>query len=163
MISDSATTFDAAIPSTSLSLPASAHVPGTGTEPDWPPLEAAKVTALQVTTDKTWADNLAYIYGFVLLRAGFYWEAHEVWERVWLACPPNSRERALLRALIQITNAKLKCRMGRPRAASRLIVQAQHDLADLKVAKDETYMGVVVVDLSVELEECAAELRERLW
>jgi hypothetical protein len=48
-----------------------------------------------------------------------------------MACPPNSRERALCRALIQLANARLKARMGQPRAAARLRTQAGAILAEL--------------------------------
>ena len=160
MIEVKATAFDAAMPSTSFILPARAHVPGTGSEPDRPPLEAAKAMVLPVTVEKTWTTNHTYIYGFTLVRAGFYWEAHEVWEAVWLASRPNSRERSLLRALIQTANAKLKCRMQRPRAASRLIAEAQHELAELGVARGELVMGVDVFELLAELELHAVELSE---
>ena len=42
--------------------------------------------------------------GLALYRAGYFWEAHEAWEPLWLAAPPNSRERALLQGLIQLAN-----------------------------------------------------------
>lgn len=58
--------------------------------------------------------------GMALYRAGFFWEAHEAWEPLWLAAPPNSRERALMQGLIQLANGWLKLRMGKPRAAARI-------------------------------------------
>ena len=58
--------------------------------------------------------------GLAFLRDGFFWEAHEVWEPLWMAAPPNGPERCLLRGLIQAANAGLKRAMGRPRAAARL-------------------------------------------
>ena len=122
-MTDKPPAFDAAMPSSSLALPSTPHVPGTGSEPDWPPLEAAKAIVPAVTSDADWADNQAYIYGFALLRAGCYWEAHEVWEPVWLASPPNGRARTLLRALIQTANAQLKLKMSRPRAVVRCPMQ----------------------------------------
>lgn len=151
-----ATQFDVAIPESSLGLPRNAHVPGTGTEPDWPPLETAKAQALDVTTDETWPQNEAYIYGFALLRAGFYWEAHEVWEVVWLACAPNSRERSLMRALIQTANAQLKIEMDRRPAALRLLDEAQRDLNEVRCAP--TLMGVSTALFAEEL----MAIKERL-
>jgi hypothetical protein len=64
-----------------------------------------------------WQDNAAYLYGHRLLEAGFYWEAHEVWEAVWMNCRPNSTEKVLLQALIQQANARLKRKMGKVNAA----------------------------------------------
>jgi hypothetical protein len=134
--------FASAVPASPLALPSHAHIPGTGTEPDWPPLEAAKAMAADPTTDKNWQHNQAYIYGFALLRGGFFWEAHEVWEVVWLNSAPNGLERSLLRALIQIANAELKAAMGRYQATRRLIDEAQRDLDEL--AGSDMLMGVSI-------------------
>ena len=134
--------FDAAIPSSALPLPRNAHIPGTGTEPDWQRLMAAKSMVPEITKVAEWRDNTPYIYGFALMRGGFYWEAHELWEPVWMNCPPNSRERSLLRALIQTANAKLKIAMGRQHAAERLMAEALRDLVE--VGDVATLMGVEV-------------------
>ncbi len=58
--------------------------------------------------------------GLALYRAGFFWEAHEAWEPLWLAARPNSAERALLQGLIQLANGWLKLRLGREQAAGRI-------------------------------------------
>ncbi len=58
--------------------------------------------------------------GMALYHAGFFWEAHEAWEPLWLAAAPNSRERALLQGLIQLANGRLKLAMGRAAAARRI-------------------------------------------
>jgi hypothetical protein len=67
--------------------------------------------------------------GLALYRAGFFWEAHEAWEPLWLAALPNSRERALLQGLIQLANGWLKQRLGRARAALRIAALAEAHLA----------------------------------
>lgn len=108
-----------------LVLPRHAHVPGAGAEPDRAPLEAAKARVARPVTDAGWEQNEPYRYGAALCLAGYFWEAHEVWEAVWLACPPNARERRLLRALIQLANAGLKLKMGRVQAARRLLGEAE--------------------------------------
>ena len=63
--------------------------------------------------------NAAYETGWRYLDAGFHWEAHEVWEPVWMACAPNSAERQFVAGLIQIANSRLKAAMGRGQAARR--------------------------------------------
>ncbi len=45
--------------------------------------------------------------GFALYHAGFFWEAHEAWEPVWMDLPPNAPEKAEMAALIQLANARL--------------------------------------------------------
>ena len=61
-----------------------------------------------------WAHALA------LFRAGFYWECHEVLEPLWLSAVRDQRERAFIQGVIQLANARLKRRMGRPKASARL-------------------------------------------
>ena len=62
----------------------------------------------------------AFRYGVDLFNTGYFWEAHEVWEPVWMALAPNSRERCACQALIQGANACLKLRYGRGKAFARL-------------------------------------------
>ena len=62
----------------------------------------------------------AWLAGWELLDAGCFWEAHEVWEAVWMALPPNSAERRFVQTAIQLANGLLKQKMGRPKAALRL-------------------------------------------
>ncbi len=66
-------------------------------------------------------ETRAWAYGLAFLQEGFFWEAHEVLEAVWLACPPNAPERLMVQAVIQRANAGLKRRMGRERAVVRLL------------------------------------------
>ncbi|MGB7206139.1 MAG: DUF309 domain-containing protein [Anderseniella sp.] len=126
-------------------LPTHAHVPGTGTSADIGPLNQAKAMAPAVTLADGWQENKAYLYGHDLMSAGFFWEAHEVWEAVWLVAPANSAERVLLQALIQRTNALLKHKMGRPNAGKRLDAMVETlmlDLASRLPAQKKSFMGV---------------------
>ena len=66
------------------------------------------------------SQSRAYLFGFELFDQGFYWEAHEVWEPVWLALPDSAQEKFFVQALIQTSNAYLKLRMEKPKAALRL-------------------------------------------
>jgi len=120
-------------------------------------MEHAKSLVPTVTTAAKWRNNQTYIYGFAVQRAGFHWEAHEVWEPVWMAAPPNSRERILLRALIQMANAHLKIRMNRPAAAVRLFAEVRSELASLIGSNGPSCMGVNLVQLS---KDSAADQRE---
>lgn len=73
-------------------------------------------------------ETLAWQMGCAFLREGFFWEAHEIFEAVWMACPPNTPEKLLVQAIIQRANAYLKREMGQDRATARLI-QASEQLA----------------------------------
>lgn len=62
----------------------------------------------------------AWLAGWQFLEAGYHWEAHEVWEAVWLALPDGTADRRFVQAAIQTANAALKLRMSRPKATLRL-------------------------------------------
>lgn len=135
-----------------ISLPSHAHVPGSRSKPDLVPLEHAKDLAPDVTKAQDWQDNVPYLYGHDLMRAGYYWEAHEVWEAVWLATPANSPERLLLQALIQKANARLKSAMQRDNAAARLHTQVEELRLDLIArlgGQMDKYMGVGIDNRNV--------------
>lgn len=102
-------------------LPAEPHIPGQTPRPEVSPAFEAAASAPPRTVPEDWAAHAAYLYGFDLYAGAFFWEAHEVWEPVWMGAPPNGRARALLQGLIQLANACLKLRMDRPRAADRLL------------------------------------------
>ncbi len=89
------------------------------------------------------AGNAAWLYGLTLLRKGFYWEAHEVLEPVWMAAPPNSAEKAMAQAVIQLANAALKLDMGKPKAAARLAGMVAY------LAAQAGRQGVVVLGVQV--------------
>ena len=132
-----------------INLPSQTHVPGSGSAPDLAPLEHAKGLTPAVTKADDWQDNVPYLYGHDLMRAGYYWEAHEVWEAVWLATPANGPERLLLRALIQNANAKLKSGMRRDSAVARLQAQVEELRLDLVArlgGRTKEYMGVGIAN-----------------
>lgn len=124
-------------------LPAMPHVPGATPRPD----ESQAIfriarTAPAPTDAARWRDNSAWMAGLRLYRAGFFWEAHEVWEAVWAHARPNSPERMLAQGVIQLANAGLKQRMGRPGAALRLAELARAHLDDVAGGASHRVMGL---------------------
>jgi hypothetical protein len=100
------------------------------------------------TNPKAWRENAAYLAGFRLYEAGFGWEAHEVWEPVWMHATPHSAERYLLQGLIQLANARLKFAMDRDRAGQRLLQIASGLLEEASFAAEpKVLMGVNVKTL----------------
>lgn len=61
-----------------------------------------------------------FLFGVDLHNAGYWWEAHEAWETVWLKTMPNTSVRHGLRGMIQVANAHLKLHQEKPRAVARL-------------------------------------------
>ncbi len=101
-------------------LPPHAHVPGANRRHDEGLFDAFRTTVRPGMSAATLAQSPAFRAGLRFHRAGYHWEAHEVWEAVWMACPDDSAERALVQGLIQIANARLKIAMGKPKASVRL-------------------------------------------
>ncbi|PSL18699.1 DUF309 domain-containing protein [Shimia abyssi] len=67
-----------------------------------------------IETSDRWQLALAFMH------EGFFWEAHELFEPIWMSLPNGSADRALVQGLIQLANAGLKQRMGRNNAVARL-------------------------------------------
>ncbi len=109
-------------------LPAERYVPGHGRASDHAFFAAIKAQCPAHVSDANWRSTPPYLFGFDLYAAGYFWEAHEVWEPVWMACAPNSRERALTAGLIQLANGCLKLVMRRPKATMRLLGEASAQL-----------------------------------
>jgi hypothetical protein len=61
-----------------------------------------------------WETSSAYLRGVELFNAGYYWEAHEVWESLWHAHGRRGAIAQVVQALIKLAAAGLKVREGRP-------------------------------------------------
>ncbi|MDG1209842.1 MAG: DUF309 domain-containing protein [Paracoccaceae bacterium] len=125
----------------SLPLPTHKHIPGQNARH---PEDAFDWIRDQAATE---AGNAAWLYGLRLLREGFYWEAHEVLEPVWMAAAPNSAEKAIAQAVIQLANAALKLDMGKPKAAVRLAGMVEA-LASDAARGGKSVLGVEVAVVS---------------
>ncbi len=123
-----------------------AHVPGANPRHPDGTFDAIRDSALQPTTSSAAAANPAFQAGLNFLETGYFWEAHEVLEPVWMNAQANSPERFMVQALIQIANAALKRMMARPKAAQRLCMIAR-DLLDRAGAPDKEVMGLRVAAL----------------
>ena len=98
------------------------YVPGQTARHDEALFDAFK-DANDSTPTEALAESVAFRLGGVFLHEGYFWEAHEMLEPVWMACPPNSAERIFVQALVQLANAGLKTCMGRSAAAERLYAE----------------------------------------
>lgn len=123
-------------------LPPWPHRPGQNARHAEDLFEPIKASAGQGMGAGELARSDAWRAGWRYLEAGYFWEAHEVWEAVWVACPPNSAERRYLAGLIQIANAKLKAAMGKHDAAARILLLAAEHLAEARArCSDGALMG----------------------
>ncbi len=125
-----------------LTLPDEAHLPGRTPRPPealFAPLIDAVSSEM---TPQELADCDAFHAGRAAFDAGYYWEAHELWEAVWMCLPPAGAERLFMQGLIQLANVGLKRRMGRIQAAERVLMRADSALAEVRHRADGPVMGV---------------------
>jgi hypothetical protein len=125
-------------------LPPQPYIPGRTPRPEGGIVHEIAKRAPRVTDPDCWSRNGAYLAGLRLYARGYFWEAHEVWEPVWMHARPNSLERHLLQALIQTANAGLKIAMGRHPAAARLAFMARERFYDVAAGGRRQVMGLDV-------------------
>jgi len=140
-----------------LTLPAVPHIPGRTPRPDDAVFAAAKAGLSTGLPPERLAASAAFLGGLEALNRRYYWEAHELFEAVWLCLPPASAERHLLRALIQTANAGLKARMGRRPAAGRICALARSALAEAFLHRDGPILGLTRADVVDQLERVDRE------
>jgi hypothetical protein len=105
----------------------------------------------------------AWLAGLQYLEQGFYWEAHEVLEPVWMQTGQNSAERQMVQAIIQIANAALKQRMNRPRAVVRLCELAQGHLHAAQTRGGDWVMGLKCAEIAQRIAEIRSSANPDPW
>jgi hypothetical protein len=120
-------------------LPAAPYVPGRGTRPISDDQVALREPLLGAAR---WAEQAEYLWGVDLYNGGFFWEAHEAWERLWRASEPDTLQHAYLQGLIQCTAACLKITQHEPDAAQRIAARALAHLAPVHAHCAGPYMGL---------------------
>lgn len=89
-----------------------------------------------------WADSPAYTRGVELFNAGYYWEAHEAWEGLWMAHGRRGPTAAVLQGLIKLAAAALKVREGRPAGVRSLATRAADHFSEAIAAAGDHQLGL---------------------
>jgi hypothetical protein len=93
-----------------------------------------------------WVHNETYLYGIDLFNHGYWWEAHEAWENVWMGTKKNDLEGRYLQALIQFSAALLKLLSGNKKGFDNLhkesAVKFHHCLKEMSDHKMHQFMGL---------------------
>lgn len=103
-----------------------------------------------------WPASTEYLYGIDLFNHGYYWEAHEAIEGLWVAAGRRTALGLALQGLIQIAVGQLKWRQGHANAAR---VLTDEGLA--KLPRAGWWLGIDVGRLHGEIEEWFAGNREQ--
>ena len=100
-----------------------------------------------------WTRCKPYLYGIDLFNHGYFWEAHEAWETVWLAAGGRETSCGLfVQGLIQLAAAQLKRVIGSQGAAESLTAAACAKLAVV----EGVFLGIEVATL-VNTARCCLE------
>jgi predicted metal-dependent hydrolase len=59
-----------------------------------------------------WEQSREFCHAVRLFDAGYYWEAHEVWEALWIAAGRRGPDATALKGLIKLAAAGVKAREG---------------------------------------------------
>ncbi len=70
-------------------------------------------------------ENEDFLFGIDLFNAGYFWEAHTRWERLWTVEDASPEIRRFLQAIIQTAAACLKARLGQKAGARKLLEKAK--------------------------------------
>ncbi|MBK8909244.1 MAG: DUF309 domain-containing protein [Rhodospirillales bacterium] len=99
-------------------FPPYAYIPGRTAHPTRDPDGHSYAATLEVPDPPgpaAWRDCRDYLYGIDLFNHGFFWEAHEAWEGLWVACGRHGPTATYLQALINLAAAGFKARWGNAR------------------------------------------------
>lgn len=136
-------------PGADIPLPPHAYVPGQNGRHAEGWFDAIKASVTPETPPDLLHHTRAWRAGLAYLKAGYYWECHEVLEAVWMQTPSPSPEREMAQAIIQLANAQLKLNMGKPNAARRLAGMVRAHLARCPADRPTLGLQVSWVDMQV--------------
>jgi hypothetical protein len=115
-------------------FPPYSYVPGLWPHP-WSDPDGHRYRGLESPRElpADWAGSEHFRLGIDLFDAGYYWEAHEVWEGMWHAAGRRGEVAGLLKALIQLAVCAVKVREGRLDGVRTHAVRAAELLSSLEL------------------------------
>lgn len=146
-----------------LELPATPYIPGITPRPSEDYFDVLKRGLDGDCSIGQLAGSAAFLGGREAFRQGYYWEAHELWEAVWMQLPPASAERHLLKGLIQLANAGLKRVMGRDAAVTRILALAQRSLEEAFLHQRSALMMLGREQISAMERQVLAQTSHSYW
>jgi hypothetical protein len=127
-------------------LPKSAYIPGQTGRPTEAELRALLGDDhFGIFSPATGACDPRHRVAIDLFNAGFYWEAHEAWERVWVSCGRRGAVADVVKGLVKLAAAGVKNAQGNPigstrhaRRAAELIAQTRGTLGPVMAGVELT-------------------------
>jgi len=116
-------------------LPAYTYIPGTSTpHPIRHPeghSHGRKGRAPAPLEPAQWHENRNFLLAVDLFNYGYYWEAHEEWERLWRVAVPESLAGRFLKGLVKLAAAGVKVRERSIHGVRRHAASAGEIFADV--------------------------------
>lgn len=131
-----------------ISFPPYPYVPGRGPKYTDYSFDAIKASVTSDIPPEELGETLAFKAGRAFFDEGYYWECYQVLDPVWMRTNDPSPERDIVLAFIQLANARLKLRSGRPNAAWRLC-----DMVETHLSRCPTDRFVLGMQVSALLEQ----------
>jgi predicted metal-dependent hydrolase len=91
-----------------------------------------------------------------LFNAGFYWEAHEVWEALWHAHGRRGPAADVLKGLIKLAAAGVKVRQGQPHGVVTHARRAAEAFAAARAAGGDRQLGLDLLEWIEHAQQVAA-------
>ena len=128
-------------------LPPYTYVPGSGVpHPIRDPKghsHARKVRTVKPLIPESWADNRTYLVAIDYFNMGYYWEAHEEWERLWRLSGPDTAVGRFLKGLVKLSAAGVKVREKSIHGVRRHAASAGEVFADVAAeVNSERFCGL---------------------
>lgn len=101
--------------------------------------------------DRLGSQSPRYLRGVTLFNAGYYWEAHEVWEGLWHAYGRRGVLADVIKALIKLAAAGVKVREGQEHGVR---VHAQRAAQLFASARSTGVTHILGLDLDEWAERC---------
>ncbi len=128
-------------------LPRYTHVPGSGTPHPYRDPQGhsynRKPGPPKPLHEAEWAENRSYLIALDYFNLGYYWEAHDEWDRLWRQSGPDTTVGRFLKGLVKLAAAGIKVREDSIHGVRRHAASAGEVFADVAAEADcDRYCGL---------------------
>jgi hypothetical protein len=139
---------------TSFRFPAFIYIPKQTTKPNVDHIPNFNESGIAFSS-QTWKESKTFLYAIDLFNYRYYWEVHEVFEKLWFITGKKSPEGIFIQGLIQLSVALLKKAQSNPVGVFRLAEKAIPKILSQK----GIYLGIEVEKLVDEFKSLTEEIR----
>ena len=138
---------------TLIEFPSFKYIPKLTSNPDDDHIPIYKEPIIAFSSH-TWKESETYLYAIDLFNFGYFWEVHEVLEKIWLKLGKKSPEGIFIQGIIQLSVALLKKTQSNPVGVKRLLQKAVPKI----LSQNGVYLGIEVEELINEFKRFIEEV-----